>query len=187
MSARAPERRLIGRFTTAVSREAVWETPDGLEVETRDQYDVSRKAVLYEDVMLVTYHRQHGIMFYVLNALGLGFFIMMMTILMSMKENTAGAIFGLLGVPFLIAMAVRAIMKVDVVTVFGRRSKVAMPFAYRKQRARQLYGSICAKVRQVHRQIEAQLAAEAAADMPPAQETPPAPPADPIMSPNPFL
>lgn len=175
MSARAPERKLIGRFTTAVSREVVWETPDGLEVETRDQYDVARKAVLFEDVMLVTYHRQLGVMFFVLNALGLGFFLMMMSILMSMKENTAGAVFGLLGVPFLIAMAARAILKVDVVTVFGRRSKVAMPFSFRKQRARLLYGSICSKVRQVHRQLEQQLAADAAADAAPL-EAPPAPP-----------
>ncbi|HEV7922296.1 MAG TPA: hypothetical protein VGR02_16035, partial [Thermoanaerobaculia bacterium] len=167
MSARAPERRLVGKFTTAVSREMVWETPDGLEIETRDQYDVSRKAVLFEDVMLVTYHRQFGLMFFFLNGLGMAFFIMMMTILMSMKENVAGAVFGLLAVPFLVAMAVRAILKVDVVTVFGRRSKASMHFSFRKQRARQVYGSICSKVRQVHRQLEQQLAAEAAADVGP--------------------
>ncbi|HKO59414.1 MAG TPA: hypothetical protein VJ276_26335 [Thermoanaerobaculia bacterium] len=185
MSARPPERRLIGRFTTAASREVVWETPDGLEIETRDQYDVSRKAVLFEDVQLVTYHRQLGVVFFILNAVGMLFFLMMMSILMSMKENVAGAVFGLLGVPFVIAMAIRAVLKVDVVTVFGRRSKAVMHFSFKKQRARQVYGTICARVRQVHRQIEQQIAAEAAADVSPL-ETPPAPPFGPIESTNPF-
>jgi hypothetical protein len=185
LSAREPERHLIGRFTTASSREMVWETPDGLEIETRDQYDITRKAVLFEDVQLVTYHRQFGVVFFVLNSVGMLFFLMMMGILMSMNENVAGAIFGLLAVPFLIAMAIRAVMKVDVVTVFGRRSKAVMHFSFKKQRARQVYGAICARVRQVHRQLEQQIAAAAAADVSPL-EAPPAPPFGPVESTNPF-
>ncbi|MBV9495837.1 MAG: hypothetical protein JOZ54_16435 [Acidobacteria bacterium] len=167
-----PDRRLLGRFTTLSGREAVWETPDGLEIETRDQYEVLRKAVLFEDVLLVTYHRQLGLMFFILQSVAITFFLAMMGILMSMGESLAGGIFGLLAVPFAIAMAVRAIMKVDVVTVFGRRSRARMQFSFRKQRARQIYGSLCSRVRQVQRQIEQEIAA---AEVAPAMEAPPLP------------
>jgi len=54
----------------------------------------------------------------------------------------------------------------------------ALRFVFRKQHARQLYGSICAKVRQVHRQMEQQYAAASPepTTAQPFEEPPPMPP-----------
>ena len=57
------QRRRLGKFATVVSREFVYETADGIEIESRDQYDVARKKVLYEEVLLVTFHREMGAIF----------------------------------------------------------------------------------------------------------------------------
>lgn len=170
------QRKLIGKYRTMVTRELVFETPEGLEIESRDQYDVSRKRVLYEDVVLVTFHRETGVVFLVVTGVFLLFFFGIAALLMRAGEGGqgAGAFFAILGLPFLFAFAVRLLFKVDVVTVFGRRSKAMMRFTFRKQTARQLYGSICARVRQVHRQIEQRYASEA--PPPVAEEPPPLPP-----------
>jgi hypothetical protein len=173
-------RKPIGSYKSMVSREVVYETPDGLEIETRDQYDVARKRVLYEDVLLVTFHREAGIAFLIVTGLFGVFFFGMAAVLVRSGEAgiAAGAFFAIIGLPFLFAFTVRLLFKVDVVTVFGRRSKATMRFSFRKQAARQTYGSICARVRQVHRQLEQQYAAAEPAV--PAAETadepPPLPP-----------
>ena len=59
--------------------------------------------------------------------------------------------FGAFGLPALIAFLTRLLLGVDVVTVFGRRSKTNLRFALRKQRAREVYGTICAAVRNAQR------------------------------------
>ena len=75
-----------------------------------------------------------------------------------------------------IACLVRLILRVDVITVYGRRSKAQITFQYRKGRAREVYNSICEKVRQSQEALAAKIAAE----------TPPEPPVVPVPRPPPL-
>jgi len=163
-------RTKLGRSTQAFAREAVYELADGLETESSEHYEVIRKRVLFEDVLLVTYHREIGIWFMILNGLIGGLFLFLGAVIVNYQRTGnmwwIALPWVIMAAPFLIAASLRAILGVDVVTAFGRRSKAVMRFSFRKARAREVYGHICARVRQVHRNLEHEIAESAAAEVP---------------------
>jgi hypothetical protein len=63
----------------------------------------------------------------------------------------AALFFAVFGFPALVAFLARLLLGVDVVTIFGRRSKASIRFTWRKRRAREVYGVICAAVRSAHK------------------------------------
>ena len=175
----APGRTLLGRNTMVASRMAVYESADGLDVESTEQYEVSRRRVLFEDVVLITFHRETGWAFVLINAfIAFVFFLIGGSIFGANAPPLVALIFAMIGVPSLIFILLRLAMKVDVVTVFGRRSRAVIRFPYRKQRAREVYGRLCARTRQVQEQIATE---NAGFEAPPPGEAPPLPPG-PILS-----
>ena len=177
-------RTRLGTTAQVFARESVYELEDGLEVEMMENYEVMRKRVLFEEVLLVTYHREKGIWFILLTTLAGGFFLLMGVSVASVQRT--GTIWPVLFIwlilafPFLFFAALRAIMGVDVVSVFGKRSKASVRFAYRKKRAREVYVRIVSRVRQAQRALEREMAQTTAAAVPqaPAPEMPPFPAAD---------
>jgi hypothetical protein len=153
-----PTRKLIARHTGLVTRELVYETADGVEIETVDHYEVTRRRVFFDDVVLVTYHRQIGALFIFLNLLVVFFFVATGAVGASAMRGMAGwsflLAFALLAAPSFVAIVIRLILRVDVINVFGRRSKATLRFSFRKRRAREVYGRICARARQVQRVTE---------------------------------
>jgi hypothetical protein len=162
-------RKKLGRNVTAMTREAIFETADAIEVESRAGYEVTRKRVLFEEVLLVTIHRAVGLPYVI--SLGLLAIIFGAVALAGFREPVVFITFGLLALPFLTACVVRLILKVDTVSVFGRRSKAVMRFAIHKRRAREVYGRICSRTSEVQRSM---VAVEPAAPAP--VEQPPLPP-----------
>jgi hypothetical protein len=145
-------RKLLGRNAYMMSRDAVYETPDAIEAVSREGYEITRKRVLYEEVLLVTIHRATGPLYVTFTALAALFFGGLAVIFQFSANVPSVAItFATLALPFLIACLIRLIMKVDFVTVFGRRSKAVMRFTLRKRRAREVYGRICARAVEVQR------------------------------------
>jgi hypothetical protein len=104
----------------------------------------------------VTIHRELGVPYLVFTGLISLFFLSFALFFFFIDDNTwpAGLIFLLLGSPAIIGFLVRLIFRVDVITIFGRRSKASMRFRIRKGRARQVYGQVCAAVRSAQRQRE---------------------------------
>ena len=47
----AAPRKLLTRGASLASRTAVYETAEGLEVESKEQYDTVHRRVLYEDAV----------------------------------------------------------------------------------------------------------------------------------------
>src|SRR5439155_26123682 len=134
-------RKLLGRNAGLASRQSIYETPDALEIESVEQYEVSCRRVLFEDVLLVTYHRETGWGIVVANLfIFLVFFLISGLIYSGSGAIPATLIAAALGVPSLLLVFIRLILKVDVVSVFGRRSKAVLRYAYRKRRARETYG-----------------------------------------------
>jgi hypothetical protein len=146
-------RKVLSRWRTAASRETVYQTADGLDVESNQQYEIVERRVLFDDVLLVTLHRYVGIAYPLVTGLFAAFFIGIGILILSINVDSwiAAAIFGAIGAPFLIALLLRVMFGVDVITVFGRRSKAILRFGLRKKRAREVYGQVCAAVRNAQR------------------------------------
>lgn len=149
-----PRRTRISRWATISTREAVYQTADGIEVDSSEQFELVRRRVLFEDVRLVTYHRQRGVAFLLATGIFALFFFAIGAFVASIgggESWIAALIFFVMGFPALVAFGLRLALSVDVITVFGRRSKAVIRFGFRKRRAREVYGTICAAVRGAQR------------------------------------
>jgi hypothetical protein len=157
------KRKLLGRNAGVMLRETVFETADAIECEAREGYEVTRKRVLFEEVLLVTIHREVGTLYVITMAAAAVIFAGVA--LLGRNEPAFAIPFGILALPFLIGCVVRLVLKLDYVCVFGRRSKAVMRFSFRKRRAREVYGRICSRALEVQRAMverEPEPAAEAA-------------------------
>jgi len=170
----ATTRTRIGRNNDFATRQIVYRTPVGIEVDELDHFEVVRKRVFYDDVLLVTYHRQQSwgfVVFAAIVVLLFGFlaFVARSVVPLAMTLAAVAAMALVLGV-------LRLLMQVEVVSVFGRRSKAAIRYGYRKAFARRMYNEICANVAAAQRKLAHEIAAnEPAPDVVPAEELPPMP------------
>jgi hypothetical protein len=141
-------RHYLGKASAVALRQRVYRTRECLEVDEIDGYDVVRKRVFFDEVLLVTYHRFLGLPF----LLAMGVFIALFGLIsafMAVSDRRAGLVFALFLVgPFLLAFVLRMVLKVDAVTVYGKRSKAQVHFPFRKARAREVYVQICRAVRE---------------------------------------
>jgi hypothetical protein len=71
--------------------------------------------------------------------------------------------------------AVRLLMQVEVVSVFGRRSTAAIHYAYRKAFARRMYHEISANVAAAQRRLASEIAASEPPEERVVEEMPPMP------------
>src|SRR5258706_12175018 len=154
-----PERTRIGRFNDIATRQIVYQTSDALEIDEIDQFEVARRRVYFDDILLVTMHSRVGIAFVVTMAVFFLLFIAIAAALQSDHENTAAMWFAGVSAPFLLALFTRVLLKQDLITVYRRRSKAAMRFTFRKGHARAKFAEIC----DLAQRAQARIAAEKAA------------------------
>jgi hypothetical protein len=173
-----PSRKLLGRNNGAAQRRKIYETPDGLETVSSDMYDVAQQRVLWEDVQFVTLHKEIGWSFVIVNGLPLLFFFGLMVMMLFAPNDgwQVGLVFFALGFPFLVAILTRVLLKVDVVTVHGRRSRTAMRWTFRKAKARAAYAMIVARAHDAQRRLAQQIRAEEAEYVEATTEMPELPP-----------
>ena len=149
-------RTRIGRNTGFATRQIVYRTPLGIEVDELDHFEVVRKRVFYDDVLLVTYHREPS---------GFGIFLIIVMLLFALLAISTSS-----GPPLAMTLAaiaalaliggvIRLALKVDVVTIFGRRSKAAVRYPFRKAYARRIYNETCANVAAAQRKLAHEIAA----------------------------
>jgi len=170
-------RTRIGRNSDFATRQIVYRTPVGIEVDELDHFEVVRKRVFYDDVLLVTYHREQS---------GFGIFLLVVMLLFGIVAAASSSVpplamtFAAIAALALIGGVIRLALKVDVVTIFGRRSKAVVRYPFRKAFARRMYEEICASAAAA----QGKLANEIAANEPPpvdvavavpAEELPPMP------------
>jgi membrane protein implicated in regulation of membrane protease activity len=148
-------RTLIGRNFGFGTRERVFESEDAIEVDATDQYELSRKRVLFEDVALITYHREYGWAF-----LSVQTFVAIVFLAIAEVTYAAGGgwipamIISVFALPSIVAIFLRVTLQVDVISIFGRRSRATIRFSFQKKKARELYGRLCHRTRQMQKQIE---------------------------------
>lgn len=168
-------RTRIGRNNGFATRQVVYRTPLGVEIDELDHFEIVRKRVFYDDVLLVTYHREQAWGFIVLMVIVIAIFGGLAAISSSVPPLalTLAAVAG----GALVVGVLRLLTQVDVVTVFGRRSKAAMRYPYRKAYARKIYNEICANAAAAQRKLAHEIAASEPPPEPvmevPAEELPP--------------
>ena len=147
-SERRAGRHYLGKASGVALRQRVYRTREYLEVDEIDGYDVVRKRVFFDDVLLVTYHRFLGWSYVVGVSILLALFTLISVAIGASDRRTGLIVFAVSALPFLVLLLLRLILRVDAVTVFGKRSKAQVQFAFRKARAREVYVQLCRAVRE---------------------------------------
>lgn len=169
----APKRIRLGRFAGLATRFAIYRTETALEIDERDNFEVQRRRVFFDDVLLITYHRKLGAAYLAAMAILTLLFAGIAIAFVSSGENIA-AVFGAFAVPFAALFFVRLILRVDVITVFGRRTKATLRYTFRKRFARETFDDLTARTRAAQDRLAEEIAA--AMPAPPAEELPEMPP-----------
>lgn len=168
-------RRRIGRWSNVATRQVVYQTDDALEVEEIDLTELTRKRVYFDDILLVTMYSRVGIAFVVTMAVFFLLFITAAALFQSERMPNAAMAFGLSSMPFLLALFARALLKQEVITVYGRRSKASLRFTFRKTYAHEKFNEICELARTSQEAVAASLPPPEVRSVP--LEAYPAPPA----------
>ena len=160
-------RKLLSRWGNLFSRDSVYQTAEGLEVDASEHYEIVRRRVFFDDVQLVTFHREYGIAYLLITAVIALFFgtIGFVILTASTQAWPAALVFFGFAAPAALMFIFRVLFGVDVISVFGRRSKAVLRFSgMRRRRAREVYGQICSTVRRVQAEAE-----QRTAGVPPAE------------------
>jgi hypothetical protein len=157
----------------------VYSTADAIEVDEIEGVDVTRRRVLLEEVLLVTYHRAYGLAFVLTLTVLLVVFSVVSSLVAIGDRAVALVVFALTGLPTLVLLGLRLALGIDVLTIHGLRTRAEVHFWLRKGRGREVFRRVCRLVREQQDQRKRQLAraAQAAATLPrpPAAEAGPAP------------
>lgn len=137
----------MGTWSDLGSWQRVYETPDALEVDESSGVTGTRRRVFYDEVLLVTFHSFTG---WAVAGLAAGAAGLMGLIALALwaggETRTAVTIlfFTLLAAAFAV---LRMAVKVEAVTVYGRRSRARVSIWLNKDHARTTYLRLCARVR----------------------------------------
>ena len=176
-----PRRTPLGTHTGLSHVRRVYRTADAIEVDEIEGTDVTRRRVLLDEVLLVTLHRTYGLAFILTMIVLLTMFGFLSGMIL-LADRTAGLVsLALTVAPPLAALGLRLALGVDVVTVFGRRTKAEIPFWFRKGRGREVFRLVCrlARERQERAARELLLGRRSAAPpLPPGLAAPPSGPSE---------
>lgn len=183
MSERAP-RVYIGSSLGIAERMRVFRTPEALEVDSSDHYEIQRRRVFFDEVLLVTLHRGigGGVWPWILGILAL-FGGLIGAIAFAADEATVGSAL-LIATGVLAALTVASVfIPAWTVTVYGRRTRARMRYRFREGKARGVYAEICAAAAEAQQALAERHRRETPPPAPPplAPPTPPTPPDAPLL------
>jgi hypothetical protein len=152
-------REKLGRRVAFSHREYVFATRDCFEIDEVDGYDVTRKRVFYDDVVLVTRHRIVPWALIVLCSL--------LTLLAGLVafglQRELGRGFGFALFVLTLALLTLTVLLVaiggDAVTVQGKRTQARMDFVLRRGRAIEVYRRACRLARERQQRLARQATA----------------------------
>jgi hypothetical protein len=173
-------RTFLGRDQNLGGQRRVFEIDGGLEIDENNYVEIERTRVYFDDVLGITYHRQMGVAFLVVTGLAVLFFAGIGLLgLTGDGEAAVSIVFACIAAPFLVSFVLRLILKVDVITVFGKRTLACMKFGFRKARAREIYHDLTTKIRACQEKAAAAVpqppSPAPVVPLPPPPEIPPAP------------
>ena len=156
-------RERLGRRTAFSHRELVYRARDCFEIDEVEGYDVTRKRVFYDDVVLVTRHRfvpwapliLTGLIAVVAGLLAFG--------LSREMGRVAGFTFFVITVALVVLAVLLAAVGGEAVTIQGKRTQARMDFVLRRGRAAEVYARACRLARERQQRLARGIAARGAA------------------------
>jgi hypothetical protein len=173
-----PPRRFLGKTHSLAERVRTYWTDEALEVDRLDNYEIRRRRVFFDEILLVTLHSARG----VLSSL-LPLILALLCAFLAAVSNAEPAVSRVfwIGAALFTGLAVGiAMVPVWVVTVYGKRTRARMQFRLGEGKARRVYAEICRAASDAQRALATRLAAEA-------PEPPPPPPPLPLSDSEPGL
>jgi hypothetical protein len=146
--ARARRRTLLGKWVRFIGQQRVYRTQDYLEIDDVEWYEVQPRRILYDEILLVTHHQAAGSGALVTNGLLLVLAVVVSLLVLSASPLAATVTFLASGLPLLTLFALRIVYPIQIVTVFGKRSRARMHFWLRQARAREVYETVCRLARE---------------------------------------
>lgn len=167
MTHRSP-RRLLGRTTAFGVRQKVYLVDEGLEIDEADHGWVERKRVFFDDVLAVTRHSILGWQFLAGMGCVTAFLLApAIALLFSPDGWPAMIFFGPMILVFVGLIALRLVLRLDVVTVYGKRGKAELTYWFRKRRADETFRDLCERTRATQEKLAASRPAATAPPVPP--------------------
>ena len=134
-------------------RMRVFRIPDALEVDSSDHFEIYRRRVFLDEVLLVTLHKGWGGGLYPW-AIGLLAFCCACTaaIFFAIPDSEEVRNGFLIATAALVLLAVATVfIPAWTVTVYGRRTRARMRYRFREGKARAVHAEICAAVAEAQR------------------------------------
>lgn len=149
-----PLRQYLGSLRSWGDRTRVYRSPEALEVDHIDHWEIRRRRVFFDEVLLVTLHetRIAGPYPWLLGALA-GIAALIGLAASGTPPLRLGA-FAVAAVSALSAFGI-LLSPVWVLTAFGRRTRARMNFRFREGKAREIYADICRSVNEAQRRADA--------------------------------
>jgi len=158
-------RRYLGRAQTLSERVRTYWTDEALEVDLADNYEIRRRRVFFDEILLVTLHTMRGFLISVLP-----FFLALLFLVMGLAasdEPGAQTVFWIVAAVFAAFAVGAALSPVWVVTVYGKRTRARMHFRLRQAKAREIYAEICRAAADAQRALAYRLTQEIPQPPPP--------------------
>ncbi|HWN44217.1 MAG TPA: hypothetical protein VNW71_18480 [Thermoanaerobaculia bacterium] len=165
-------RRYLGRAYSLSERVRTYWTDEALEVDRADNYEIRRRRVFFDEILLVTLHQTRGLLSSLLPLI-LALLLAVVASVPISEPDVSQALW--IGAALLGGLALGlAIVPVWVVTVFGKRAHARMHFRLRQAKAREIYAEITRAAADAQRALALRLAAEIP-EPPPPPSIPPLP------------
>jgi hypothetical protein len=162
-----PLRRFLGTAHSWSERVRVYWTDEALEVDRIDHYELHRRRVFFDEILLVTLHSARGGGALPWSLVILIAFLGLVTFIAALSEQNEVALGFLIPTGVLVVAALTLFLLPSwVVTVFGKRTRARMRFALRQAKAREVYAAICRAASDAQRALAGRLAAEEPAPPP---------------------
>lgn len=169
-----PRREYLGSHIGIAERMRVFRTPEALELDSSDRYEIRRQRVFYDEIVLVTLHRELGGGPYPWFFGGLAIIAGLLALAFSASaaEPDVYRVF-LASAGFLALLSAAGFLLPSwIVTVFGIRTRARIRYRMRGNRAQTVYDEI----RQAAAAAQQSAVATAPSVVPDLPEPPPLPP-----------
>jgi hypothetical protein len=159
-------RRFVGSAHSLSERVRVYWTEKALEVDSSEGYEIRRRRVFFDEILLVTLHSKPG------GALpwlpfGLAALLGLASAGAWSDPSVRDPLFGT-ALGFSVAGVLLYFTPLWVVTVFGRRTRARVQYRLREKKARDLFARICQAAAEAQRALSLlEPASEAAPEPPP--------------------
>lgn len=131
----APGKRVyLGRMVGFMMSQRVYSISNGLEIDDLDIFNILRRRVFFDDVLMITRHRFYGTFFIAFMAT-CAIFCFVLAAISLLGSAEAAVVFGLMGIAFLVPLALRLFYGVDSITITAGARKRGSISTFKKRNA----------------------------------------------------